>query len=187
MPLFFAGHVPGCRLPTLATGLTALLLLSACSPTFNWRELRPQGTPLKTLMPCKPEHASRTVPLAGANTDMHLHSCDTGGLSFAIAWVDLGDPARVDAALGEWPRASLASLRLAPEVADRPEALWDFRLAGAPKARGVSVQGTAPQGQAVQMRAAYFARGSQVYQAAMYGPSLPSEVITTFFEGLRLP
>ncbi len=187
MPLISAGCAPGRRLPTVALGLTVLLLLSACSPTFNWRALRPQGTPLQALMPCKPEHASRTVPLAGANPEMHLHSCDTGGLSFAIAWVDVGDPARVDAALAEWPRASLASLRLAPEVFDRPEAGWAFRLAGAPRARGLLVRGTDPQGQAVQMRAAYFARGTQVYQAAVYGPNLPGEVTTPFFEALQLP
>lgn len=138
-------------------------------------------------MPCKPEHASRTVPLAGANPEMHLYSCDTGGLSFAVAWVDLGDAARADAALAEWQRASLASLRLSPEVLDRPEAAWAFRLAGAPKAHGLIVQGKDPQGQAVQMRAAYFARGAQIYQAAVYGPNLPGDVTTPFFEALQLP
>lgn len=187
MPLFFAGVAPGRRPPTAAPILIALFVLSACSPTFNWRELRPEGTPLQTLMPCKPEHATRTVPLAGAGTEMHLHSCDTGGLSFAVAWAELGEPARVDAALAEWPRASLASLRLAPELADSPEARWAFQMPGAPKARGLTVQGTGPQGQAVQMRAAYFARGSQVFQAAVYGPSLPDDVTTTFFEALKLP
>jgi hypothetical protein len=187
MHLFFAGLAPGRRPPTVAPILIALLVLSACSPTFNWRELRPAGTPLQALMPCKPEHASRTVPLAGAGTELHLHSCDAGGLSFAVAWAELGDPVRVDAALAQWPRASIASLRLAPELADSPEARWDLQMPGAPKARGLAVQGTGPQGQQVQMRAAYFARGSQVYQAAVYGPSLPVEVTTTFFEAMKLP
>lgn len=187
MPLISACRAPGRRLPSVAPILTSLFLLTACSPTFNWRELRPEGTPLKALMPCKPEIASRTVPLAGVSAEMKLHSCDTGGLSFAIAWVDLGDPARVEAALTEWPRASLASLRLAPEVLNSPEARWAFQLPGAPKALGLEVKGTDPQGQAVHMRAAYFARGSQVYQAAVYGPGLPSEVTTTFFEAVQLP
>jgi hypothetical protein len=187
MPLLSAGRAPGRRLPTGAPVLIALLALFACSPTFNWREMRPQGTPLQALMPCKPEHATRTVSLAGAGTEMHLHSCDTGGLSFALAWVDLGDPARVDAALAEWPGASLAALRLDPALAESPGTRWDFRLHGAPKALGLAAQGTGPQGQAVQTRAAYFARGSQVFQAAIYGPNLPAEVTTTFFEALQLP
>ncbi|WP_439520981.1 hypothetical protein [Hydrogenophaga sp.] len=187
MSLFPAGRAP-CRCPSWVAILPLVVLaLSACSPTFNWRELRPQGTPLQALMPCKPEHASRSVPLAGAATDMHLHSCDTGGLSFAIAWVELGDAARVDAALAEWPRASLASLRVAPDVVDSPAARWDVRLAGASVARGLAAQGTDPQGQSVQMRAAYFVRGTQVFQAAIYGPTVPAEVSTTFFEALQLP
>jgi hypothetical protein len=187
MPLFVAGHAPVGRLPTAATLLIAAIALSACSPTFNWRELRPAGTALQALMPCKPEHASRMVPLAGAATEMHLHSCDTGGLSFAVAWVELGDTARVDAALAEWPRASLASLRLGPEVIDSPGAGWALELPGSTSPSGLVVQGTDPAGQAVQMRAAYFARGSQVFQAAVYGPQLPAEVTTTFFEGLQWP
>jgi hypothetical protein len=187
MSLLDAGRTPARRRQAATLWLIALWVLSACSPTFNWRELRPAGTPLLALMPCKPEHATRTVPLAGAGTEMHLHSCDTGGLSFAIAWVELGDPARVDAALAQWTRASLASLRLGPEVGDAPDAGWTIQLPGAPNARGLAVEGTGPQGQAVQMRAAYFARGSQVFQAAIYGQSLPGEVVGTFFEGLQLP
>ena len=187
MLLIDAGRTPARCLLAATTCLIAMAALSACSPTFNWRELRPPGTPLQALMPCKPEHATRTVPLAGAGAEMHLHSCDTGGLSFAIAWVELGDAARVDAALVEWPRASLASLRLAPDAINAPGAGWDVQLPGASKTRGLAVQGTDPQAQPVHMRAAYFARGTQVFQAAIYGPQLSTEVITTFFEALQLP
>lgn len=187
MPLFLPGRAAGDRLLTRASLLVAVLVLFACSPTFNWREMRPQGTPLQALMPCKPEHAVRTVPLAGAVADLHMHSCDTGGLSFAVAWVELGDVVRADAALDEWPRASLATLRLDPALAGSTQARWDFQLSGAPKAKGLLVQGTGPQGQPMRMQAAYFARGSQVFQAAVYGPCLPADATNTFFEGLRMP
>ena len=42
------------------------------------------------------------------------------------------------------------------------------------------------QGQPVQTRAVYFARGTQVFQAAVYGPKLPDEPLDAFFAGLRL-
>ena len=187
MLLFSRGRAPGCRRHAVACLLVALLGVHGCSPTFNWRELRPQGTPLQALMPCKPEHATRSVPLAGASVAMNLHSCDAGGLSFAVAWVELGDPRRVEAALVEWPRASMAALRQDPALAERPEARWDFRLQGASRTVGLAVQGTGPQGQAVQVRTAYFAQGSQVFQAVVYGQRLPTDVTTTFFEGVHLP
>ena len=38
----------------------------------------------------------------------------------------------------------------------------------------------------MQTRALYFARGTQVFQAAVYGPRLPDEVLDAFFSGLQL-
>ena len=104
-----------------------LLLASACSPTFNWRELRVDGTPLQALMPCKPDTASRPVPLGGAGTapvELHMHSCEAGGLRFAVAWADVGQPAQVAPALAAWRQASLQAIRASG-------ADWPVTLAGA--------------------------------------------------------
>lgn len=164
-------------------------LLVACSPTFNWRELRPEGTPLQALMPCKPETATRAVPLdGGVPTDLHMLSCDTGGLTFALAWVDMGDAARVPAAVAGWRRASLSAVRVDPVRADEPSAQWSTAVPGATQSQGLAVQGTDHQGRSVQMRALHFVRETQVYQAAVYGPALnDASVTSTFFDGLRLP
>ncbi|MCU0926082.1 MAG: hypothetical protein MUF44_08585 [Hydrogenophaga sp.] len=93
-----------------AAALAGLLALGACSPTFNWRELRLDGTPLQALMPCKPESATRPVPLAGTPTELHMHSCKTGGLRFAVAWADVGSAAQVPVALAAWRSASLQAI-----------------------------------------------------------------------------
>lgn len=169
--------------------LSALLMLGACSPTFNWRELRPEGTPLQALMPCKPETATRAVPLdGGAPTELHMHSCDTGGLTFALAWVELGDAARVPAALSGWRRASLGAVRVDPARVDEPAAQWNAAVPGATQTLGLAAQGTDHQGRPVQMRAVHFVRGTQVYQAAIYGPALNDAGVTSaFFDGLKLP
>ncbi len=189
--LSLGGLLPG-RRPAASAPCLLLLLIAAftspgCSPTFNWRELRPQGTPLVALMPCKPEHGTREVPLAGGRAELHMHSCDAGGLSFAVAWVELGEASRAAQALSEWPRASVATLKLEPSQADAPTLQWPVAVKGAAQARGLFAQGTGLQGQAVQMRAAYFSHGSQVYQAAVYGAALPADVAGTFFDALQLP
>ena len=169
-----------------AAALAALLTLGACSPTFNWRELRLDGTPLLAVMPCKPESATRSVPLAGAPTTLHMHSCEAGGLRFAVAWADVGNAAQVPVALAAWRSASLQSMRVASTPADDAPHGWTVTVAGAPAAQGVKALGQNPQGQPVQTRAAYFAQGTQVYQAAVYGPKLPDEAVDAFFAGLRL-
>ncbi|WP_226491003.1 hypothetical protein [Hydrogenophaga taeniospiralis] len=181
-----AGVRRACRsLPRVAG--PAVLALCACSPTFNWRELRPEGTPLLALMPCKPESAVRPVPLGGAPTELHMHSCDTGGLTFAVAWADVGEQARVPEALARWRVATLASMRVDPALAGAPQTQWSAPVPGAERAQGLVAGGTGHDGRAVQARALYFARGAQVYQAAVYGPALPDAVVSIFFDGLRLP
>jgi hypothetical protein len=169
---------------TASGALAALLLsVSACSPTFNWRELRVDGTPLRALMPCKPERATRAVPLLAAPAEpvaLHMHSCEAGGLRFAVAWADVGQPAQVTPALAAWRQAGLQAIRaVEAAAADNP-----MRLPGADVVQPLQAQGTDPQGQAVQTRAVYFAQGGQVYQAAVYGPRLPDEAVDAFFAGL---
>ena len=175
---------------SLARGLLLCALaggLAACSPTFNWRELRTDGTPLLALMPCKPEQAERTVPLGGAPTRLHMQSCDTGGLTFALAWAELGDAARAPEALAQWRGAALAAIRVDPALALNPANQWAARVPGAAHVQGLTAQGTAHDKQPVYMRAVYFAQGRQIYQAAVYGAQRPDAEAVTFFEGLRLP
>jgi hypothetical protein len=169
-----------------AAALSALLVLGACSPTLNWRELRLDGVPLLALMPCKPESATRPVPLAGTPTELHMHSCEAGGLRFAVAWADVGNPTQVAPALAAWRSASLQAIRVEPTPADDPSTQWAVTVAGAPGVLGVKAQGQDPQGQPVQTRAAYFAQGSRVFQAAVYGAKLPDEAVEPFYAGLRL-
>lgn len=180
-------HRRGLR--ALALSLCSVGMLGACSPTFNWRELRPQGTPLQALMPCKAESASRPVPLDGGTpVELHMHSCDAGGLTFALAWAELGDAARAPAALAGWRRASLSAVHVDPARADEPAAQWNAVVPGATQVVGLTALGTDPRGQPVQMRAVHFVRESTVYQAAIYGPALKDANVTSaFFEGLKLP
>lgn len=166
-----------------ATLIAAVLALSACSPTFNWRTLRPEGSALQALMPCKPDEARRDTPLGGAVTPLNMLSCEAGGATFALAWADLGQADRVPAALTQWRAASLTSLKAAPDAARA----WTQAVPGAERAEGLEVQGVRHDGSATQARVLYLAKGSRVYQAAIYGPTIGREESTTFFEGLQLP
>lgn len=169
-----------------AASLAALLPLAACSPTFNWREWPIPGTPLRALMPCKPESASRAVPMLGAPVELHMHACETGGMRFALAWADVGQVPQVPVALAAWRAASLQTLRVAVASPDDPGLAWAVEVKGAPQVQGVQARGTDPQGQPVLTRAAYFARGTQVFQAAVYGARLDDGASEAFFAGLGL-
>jgi hypothetical protein len=172
---------------TGAALLLCALGLAACSPTFNWRETRPDGTALQALLPCKPDAAQRSVPLLGSPTELHLLSCEAGGLRFALAWADIGDPSQAGTALAAWRSASLAAIRVSSPPGDEASTAWTAEVPGASATLGVSAQGQDPGGAAVQTRTVYFAHGAQVYQAAVYGERLPTQALDTFFGGLSLP
>ena len=158
----------------------ALAGLVACNPTFNWRDVRPDGTRVAALMPCKADKAQRTVPMAGQPTTLNLLSCDAGGATFAVSVADVKDSAKTAAVLLQWQSAMLTNIK-AP-----PTAGMAFRLPGLSSgAVMVKALGQRANGQAVSSQAAYFAQGSQVFQAVIYADIISPDVAETFFSGLK--
>ena len=172
---------PTIYLPALAA---ALLSLAACSPTFNWREVRPEGTRLNLLLPCKPDKAQKVVPLGGRATSLSMLGCDAGGATFAVAVADVGDASQAAPVLAQWQNLTLANMKAAPG-SHQPIALKiPGASAGLPVAR-LQAQGQRADGTAVSGQAAYFAQGSQLFQVVMYAPQIAPEVAETFFASLK--
>jgi hypothetical protein len=158
------------------------LLTAACSPTLDWREVRPEGSGATLLMPCKPNSMERSVRLAGDAVALTLFACSAGGWTWAIASADVGDPARVTPALDELEAAARANL------AAGPAQTLALTVPGAtPNAasRRVQFSGRLGDGTSVQEQVAVFARGTRVFQVTVLGPQLPAEGAETFFGSVR--
>ena len=166
---------------SLPAAMAALLLPAACSPTFNWRDVRPEDTRLSLLLPCKPDKAEKMVPLGGQPTKLRLLGCDTGGATFAVAVADLADAAPVVKVLAQWQSLTLANMKAgAPQVVP-------LKLPGAapmPAPLLVKAQGQRADGTAVNGQAAYFAQGTQVFQVVVYAGKLAPDVAETYFASL---
>lgn len=175
------------RFRRLPGALAGLLLIAACTPTFNWRTVRAESAPVQALMPCKPDRAEREVPLGGLNATLHMLSCDTGGLTFAVAWVDAGDAARAALALQAWRRATLVAVHADPAMVDDPAAQWPAALAGSDNALGLQASGRDPRGEPVNVRALHASQGRWLVHAAIYGHAIEPEPAATFFEGMKWP
>lgn len=174
------------------------LALMGCSPAFNWREVRPDGTRLSLLLPCKPDKAQKTVPLGGQPTVLAMLGCDAGGATFAVAVADLGDAAKAGPVLAQWQGLTLANMKAGSRAASPGPGgaqVVPLKLPGAsaePAPLLVSAQGQRADGTAVMGRAAYFAQGSQVFQVVMYAGATQRdtapeavEVAETFFASLK--
>lgn len=162
--------------------LAALLSLAACNPVLNWREARAEPTTLSVLLPCKPDRAARTLPLAGRDTMVNVMGCEAGGATFAVAFATLDPAQRPDEVLVRWRAATLDNMQGRPSV-EKPLALPGALLLDA--AARVSATGRRADGSSVHSEAAYFARGREVFQVVIYADAVPLEASETFFESLK--
>lgn len=167
--------------------LAAALLASACSPVFNWREVpivqeAPAG--LVALLPCKPDRATRSLPLGGETLTLEMAGCEAGGATFAVTHIAAADPVQAGRWMRAWQDATRAQWQVAQEQSPAPSVL---RAAASPAPAGAS--GQAPGG--VPVRTLWFAqqRGAtwSLYQATVLGTPSSAEAVPAFFEGLRLP
>jgi hypothetical protein len=168
----------------LGAALIALVLLCACSPTLDWREVRPEGSGAVALFPCKPSTDTRMVTLDGAPVRMLLAACRAGDATWALAVADVGDPARVAASLTALRSATAANLGA---DAQRVGALQVSGMTPNPLAERYRIQGKLPGGEAVTLEAGFFSKGTRVFQATVMGPQVSGEAVANFFDGLKLP
>lgn len=165
-------------------GLAAAVVAAGCAPALDWRQVQPDGSGLVMMFPCRPASHARRVTLAQSVVRLELHACSTGGATWALAFADLEDPARVGPALEELRAAAAANLGAA---AVREAALQVPGATPNPASRRVDLEGRAPDGRRLEERVALFSKGLRVYQAAVLGEHLDLEAADTFFAGLRLP
>ncbi len=169
---------------------TALLLalLAACSPALNWRTVRSDAHPLQMLLPCKPDSASREVPMVGQTVLLDMQGCEAAGATFAVSHVRLVDPTQAAAALAGWQTATLAQLHAQPSQAQpfAPHLSWAL-----PQAQRLHLAGQRANGQPLQAQAVWFARigpvGVDIYHALVLADTIDPAVADTFFASLKLP
>lgn len=157
--------------------------MSACAPTFNWRDASVGSTALMALFPCKPKTVTRTVLIAQMPRELAMRSCDAGGVTFAVAHAVLSDPAQAPSALADWRASTLAGLRADPASvsSEPPKGLPEL-----PQVQVLRAGRTAGAEKAANLIGVWFAKDGDVFAAFVMAPVLPAEAAEPFFAGLRL-
>lgn len=169
------------RLAPLALA-AALGWLTACSPALDWREVVADGDALTALFPCRPDRLERVAAFGEAKVSMRMLVCSTGGSTYAVAFFDVADPARLATTLREWRAIAVGNVR-----GVNPQ-LGPLQIAGMtpnPEALRLAVEGRFPDGAALREEAAFFSRGLRVYQATVVGARPTPQAVESFFSGLR--
>ena len=177
----------------LRSRLAPLVLLAAalgaCSPVFNWREVPIADDGLVALLPCKPDRATRNLPLGGGNATIavDMTGCEAGGATFAVAHATAEDAVQAESWMRAWRSATRNQLAGAT-IVEAPATLPRTATFPAPVRIEVREQGA---GDPAPAQILWFAqqRGGKtaLYQATVLGRPTSADAPTVFFEGLRLP
>jgi hypothetical protein len=173
--------------------VTALVLLAACSPKFDWREVRSADGGFVVHLPDKPQTVARAIDFDGGRIEMTMTSTGVGPTMFAVGVARLpaqatADPAAVGRTVAFFRDAlvrniggSVMSQRSAPLAATGGRTL---RAAEAVAAHGK----IGADGRAAQLAARFYVADDRVYQVVALGAEgeLSDDVLETFFSSFRL-
>jgi hypothetical protein len=185
--------------------LAAVVMLSACAPELNWREVQlSDADGLSALFPCKPDRLERKVPWPGLpdGLTMRMLTCRAQDRTWALSYAKLPDVTLVEPALRQWPNTMRDNLaraagpsttvnarHLGPVTVPHmtPSAhtsVWHFDTA-LPDQRG--------QRQPMHIQSWHFVHGMTVFQASVSGAAEPAgaqsseDVAQAFFGGFHFP
>jgi len=172
----------------------AALLVLACSPRFEWREVRSDAGIVASL-PGRPQSVTRELNVGGEPVSMTMMSTGVGPTMFAIGTARL--PPTVTQAPGG-PGQTIAYFRdalvrnIGGTVTSSAAAPLTLPPGGARKllaAEAVEAVGRAgPDGRKSRLAARFFIVDDQFFQVVALGAEgeIPPDVLDTFFTSFRL-
>ncbi|MCL4745474.1 MAG: hypothetical protein KJZ83_08670 [Burkholderiaceae bacterium] len=170
--------------------LAASLLLVACSPEYNWREIRAPEHGYAVMLPGKPATMTRGIRLGEVEVSMTMQGARAGGASFTVATALLPDdsPTSRENAVAAMRVAMVRNIAGA-ERAVSPVTVEVVDAGGQRRAHvgatQIEASGTIRE-RAVTMLAGFVASGARAHQWVALGGALDREQARTFLDSFRL-
>jgi hypothetical protein len=164
-----------------ASAAALCLLLSGCSPKYNWRDYASPDAPYRIMFPAKPATFTRTIDLDGMQVAMTMTAAEVDGATFAVGAAEAPDAARAQAAL---EAMQVALVRNIGATINSQKATTDTDRA----TRDVDASGTS-NGAPMHLVGHFEARGKRFYQVIAIGraDALPAEQVEQFLTSFKLP
>jgi hypothetical protein len=158
--------------------IACIALLAACSPKFDWREVRGSSAPFVVLLPAKPASHTRTINLDGIEVSMTMTAADVDGVTFAVGTAELPDEDRAQKALTAMKTALVRNIggTVRKEKASPPGAV----------PATIDIEATGAESRVLFGR--FVANGRHIYQVIAVGKenALPAEAVDTFLTSFKL-
>lgn len=171
--------------------LALFAMLTACSPKFDWREIRSDNAAYVIAMPAKPASFTRQIDLDGIKTAMTMTATEVDGVTFAVGTAELPEAPQAQASLAAMKTAMVNNIRgtvRQEKVATMPQsqnantgtlAYIEIVASGAADA--------ATGGQPRVLFARFVAKERRVYQVIVTGSerTISREIVDTYFSSFR--
>lgn len=161
-----------------ACAAAGALTLSACSPKFDWREVRGGAVPYVAVLPAKPTTLSRPIDLDGVQVAMTMTAAEVDGVTFAIGSAEMPDAMQAQAALNKMKTALVKNINGSIQ----------HEKSSASGAIDIETGGSGNDGQARRLFARFVANDKRIYQVLVVGPEkkVSREAVDTFFTSFKL-
>ena len=170
------------------TLVAAVLVLTGCSPQFNWRDFSSDAAPYRIMFPDKPSTHTRQVDLDGLKVDMTMTAAQVNGTMFAVGSAQAPDAQRAEAALAAMKTALIKNIgaTIKSEKAARASS-----ASGAASARSAAIDieaiGT-QKGEPMRLVGHFESRDKRFYQVIVMGQEkdMTRENVDMFMSSFKL-
>lgn len=166
--------------------------ITACTPKFDWREIRNADAPFIATFPGKPATHSRDIELDGIKVKLHMTAADVNQLSFAIAYAKIENN---DKSLqAQQQQRALSAMQAGMLKNIQGTIVQASTSSGAnsshhssPK-NTITAIGKKQNGQAIKMLARFTQHGPWVMQIVMMGEekAFTPDIADMFFDSIKL-
>lgn len=161
-----------------------VLTLSACAPTYNWREVHGTSTPFTVLMPAKPTTESRAINLSELPVTMTMNVAEVNGAMFAVGTAETPNSTQAATAIKAMKNALINNIHgtIKSEKSSAPLSAnlttIDIEATGAAVRTG---------GEQRRLFARFVAREKWVYQVIVTGndSAVTQDAVDTFFSSFK--
>lgn len=168
--------------------IVGLLFLSACSPKYDWREVRSDAAPYVIALPTKPTTYTRKIDLKGIQASMTMVASEVDGVTFAVGSAELPDATQAQVSLAAMKTAMINNISgtvKQEKVLTMPQSM---NAPGTVVLTEIEASGPSANGQNRVLFARFLAKEKRVYQLIVIGPekSVSRDVVATFFSSFKL-
>jgi hypothetical protein len=173
---------------SLLLPVLAAALLTACKPSYNWRDYSSPDAPFRVMFPDKPAVHKRSIDIGGMTVEMTMTAVDVDGTMFAVGSAEAPDAARAQAALDAMKTALVRNIG-AMVTKEKTSAAAAASGANSTQSAAIDIEATGVQNGAPMKLVGHFeSRNKRFYQVIVMGKAkaLSAEQTEQFISSFKL-